>query len=63
MEQVIVGGLAVLFAPVSNFGVSRGKARMVIRRKRTWKIGIQRNVFYQFHARREPGTEVNQGTG
>ena len=28
MEQVIVGGLAVLFAPGSNFGVSRVRMRM-----------------------------------
>jgi len=63
MEQVIVAGLAVLFAPGRNFEVSHPRAKMVIWGKRTWEIGIQRNVFYQFHAGREPSAEVNQGTG
>lgn len=59
----MVGGFAVLLAPGNKFSICRMRTRMTIRKRHTSKPGIQRNVFYQLHARREPSAEGNQSSG
>lgn len=62
MEQVIVGGLAVLLAPEIDLSVSHKRTGKTIEKRHTWKIGVQWDARYQLHTRGEPSAQRNQSS-